>query len=67
MVTDQQIITAVSELSKRGYAPSVREVGRAVGFRSSSTAYMCLARLCRQGLIEWEASRVRTLRVMDSE
>lgn len=63
-VTDQQIIIAINELSKRGYAPSVREVGQAVGLRSSSTAHGRLARLRKQGIIEWEPTQVRTLRVI---
>lgn len=65
MVTDQQIIEAIRELSKRGYAPSVREVGQAVGMRSSCSIYRRLDKLRRQGLIEWEPDQVRTLRVMD--
>ncbi|GAB6179019.1 hypothetical protein JCM14036_03380 [Desulfotomaculum defluvii] len=66
MVTDNQILDAIKELSKRGYAPSVREVGEAVGFRSTATTYYRLSKLRERGAIEWEPTQVRTLRVLDN-
>lgn len=64
MVTDSQIIEATTELSKRGYPPSIREIGEKVGLRSSSTVHARLSRLKDQGKIQWEPSHVRTLRVV---
>lgn len=63
MVTDAQIISAIKELSKKGYPPSVREICSVVGFRSSSTGHGRLSKLRKQGIIEWEPTQPRTLRV----
>ena len=41
--------TAIPE---QGYAPSVREIGQAVGLKSPSTVHFHLKRLQEQGLIE---------------
>ena len=39
-------------IPEQGYAPSVREIGRAVGLKSPSTVHFHLKRLQEQGLIE---------------
>jgi repressor LexA len=39
-------------IPRQGYAPSVREIGAAVGLRSPSTVHFHLKRLQEQGLIE---------------
>ncbi len=39
-------------IPKQGYAPSVREIGQAVGLKSPSTVHFHLKRLQEQGLIE---------------
>ncbi|MEW6064260.1 MAG: transcriptional regulator [Bacillota bacterium] len=67
MVTDSQIIKAIRELSQRGYPPTVREVGSRVGLRSSNTIYSRLARLRDQGLVHWQPTQSRTLRVIGGD
>jgi repressor LexA len=48
----------------QGYPPTtVREVGQAVGLRSSSQVHGILCELRKRGLVKWEPERVRTLRV----
>ena len=39
-------------IPEQGYAPSVREIGKAVGLKSPSTVHFHLKRLQEQGLIE---------------
>ncbi|MEG6615416.1 hypothetical protein V6C27_03090 [Peptococcaceae bacterium 1198_IL3148] len=64
MVTDEQIINAIIELSGKGYPPSIREIGKLVGLRSSSTIHARLAKLRKAGIVEWEQGQPRTLRVV---
>ncbi len=40
-----------SEMSEKGYPPSVREIGAAVGLTSPSTVHSHLARLQRRGFL----------------
>lgn len=64
MITDEQILIAIKELSERGYPPSVRELGKAVGLRSSSSIQNRLLKLRDQGKIQWEPTQPRTIRVV---
>jgi repressor LexA len=64
IATDEQIIKAIVELGAKGYPPSIREIGKAVGLKSSSTVQKRLIKLKNQGKIEWEPTHVRTLRVI---
>ena len=41
------------------YAPTVREVGRCMGVKSSSTAMVHLERMRRAGLVDWVDGEVR--------
>lgn len=52
---------------QRGYPPSVREIGEAVGLRSPSTVHGYLARLEKEGKIERDASKTRGIRVAQQE
>ncbi|MDR0248186.1 MAG: transcriptional repressor LexA [Oscillospiraceae bacterium] len=45
----------------RGYPPSVREIGEAVGLRSPSTVHSHLQTLRRQGLINMGEGKTRTI------
>ncbi len=45
----------------QGYAPSVREIGQAVGLKSPSTVHLHLKRLQEQGLIEKGNFKGRTI------
>ena len=46
-------------LLEKGYPPSVREIGEAVGLKSSSTVHSYLSRLEANGMIKREAARYR--------
>ncbi|MPZ89366.1 MAG: transcriptional repressor LexA, partial [Nitriliruptorales bacterium] len=48
---------------QRGYPPSVREIGEAVGLRSPSSVHSQLASLQRSGYLRKDASRPRAIEV----
>jgi repressor LexA len=49
--------------SERGYPPSVREIGEAVGLTSSSTVHAHLATLQRQGFLRRDPTKPRAIEV----
>jgi repressor LexA len=49
----------------RNYPPSVREIGEAVGLSSSSTVHNHLMQLERKGLIKRDASKSRTVQLVE--
>ena len=51
------------ELSRRGYPPSVREIGEAVGLTSSSTVHAHLSTLQRQGFLRRDPTKPRAIEV----
>ena len=53
-------------LQENGYAPSVREIGEAVGLKSPSTVHFHLKKLEEQGLIEKGACKGRALTLSHS-
>jgi repressor LexA len=55
----------VSTTKQRGYPPTVREIGDAVGLRSSSTVHFHLNVLQMLGLIERDGSLTRAIRARD--
>ncbi|WCK52379.1 transcriptional repressor LexA [Aneurinibacillus sp. Ricciae_BoGa-3] len=56
-----------SEVKDKGYPPSVREIGEAVGLASSSTVHGHLARLEKKGLIRRDPTKPRAIEILDSE
>lgn len=54
-------------VAARGYPPSVREIGEAVGLRSPSSVHSQLATLERAGYLRRDPSRPRALHVPDWE
>lgn len=54
-----------SEIHRRGFPPSVREIGEAVGLSSSSTVHSHLAALEAKGLLRRDPSKPRALEVLD--
>ena len=52
------------EIEKKGYAPSVREIGKAVGLKSTATVHTYLAKLKEKGYIKKEDQKGRTLRLL---
>jgi repressor LexA len=54
-----------SEVHRRGFPPSVREIGEAVGLSSSSTVHSHLSALESKGFIRRDPSKPRALEVLD--
>ena len=52
-----------AELAGRGYPPSVREIGQAVGLTSSSTVHAHLNTLQRQGYLRRDPTKPRAMEV----
>ncbi|KIL50570.1 LexA repressor [Jeotgalibacillus alimentarius] len=55
------------EVQDKGYPPSVREIGLAVGLASSSTVHGHLARLESKGLIRRDPTKPRAIEVISLE
>ena len=55
------------QMNKNGYAPSVREIGQAVGLSSTATVHGYLLRLEKKGYIKKEEQKGRTLRLLKGE
>ena len=56
-----------SEVERKDYPPSVREIGTAVGLASSSTVHGHLARLESKGYIRRDPTKPRAIEVLDPE
>jgi repressor LexA len=60
----KQILTTIHEsIQSRGYPPTVREIGAAVGLSSSSTVAAYLERLLDEGFIAKDPAKPRTLEI----
>lgn len=65
--TQQRILEYIRDYQKvNGYPPSVREIGKAVGLKSTSTVQGHLDRLQKKGMLHRDASRPRTLDLTDA-
>ncbi|MBM7650155.1 repressor LexA [Bacillus ectoiniformans] len=53
------------EVRAKGYPPSVREIGEAVGLASSSTVHGHLARLESKGLIRRDPTKPRAIEILE--
>lgn len=64
----KQILRYITkQIQTNGYAPSVREIGRAVGLSSTATVHCYLKKLEELGYIRKENQKGRTLRVLKKE
>ena len=54
-------------LMEKGYPPSVREIGKAVGLKSSSTVHGYLARLEEACLIKRDPTKPRAIDILDEK
>jgi len=64
----QDILSFIKdEVKKKGYPPSVREIGEAVGLASSSTVHGHLARLESKGLIRRDPTKPRAIEVLEMD
>ncbi|PLR77113.1 repressor LexA [Bacillus sp. V3-13] len=62
----QDILAFIKEeVKKKGYPPSVREIGEAVGLASSSTVHGHLARLESKGLIRRDPTKPRAIEILE--
>ncbi len=62
----QEILDYIrQEVHRRGFPPSVREIGEAVGLSSSSTVHSHLAAIEAKGFIKRDPSKPRALEVLD--
>ena len=60
--TQQRILEYIEKyMETNGYSPSVREIGQAVGLKSTSTVHGHLNRLEKKGLLHREAMKPRTI------
>jgi repressor LexA len=55
------------EVKLKGYPPSVREIGEAVGLASSSTVHGHLARLESKGLIRRDPTKPRAIEILEMD
>ena len=63
-----KILDYIRQVTKvRNYPPSVREIGEAVGLSSSSTVHNHLNQLERKGLIHRDASKSRTVQLVQDQ
>jgi repressor LexA len=53
------------EVREKGYPPSVREIGQAVGLASSSTVHGHLSRLEKKGYIRRDPTKPRAIEILD--
>ncbi|GIP37319.1 LexA repressor [Paenibacillus sp. J31TS4] len=56
-----------TEVREKGYPPSVREIGEAVGLASSSTVHGHLERLEKKGLIRRDPTKPRAIEITDGD
>ncbi|KGA97294.1 XRE family transcriptional regulator [Alkalihalobacillus alcalophilus ATCC 27647 = CGMCC 1.3604] len=64
----QEILDYIKvEVRKKGYPPSVREIGEAVGLASSSTVHGHLSRLEKKGYIRRDPTKPRAIEILNLE
>ncbi len=56
-----------SEVKKKGYPPSVREICDAVGLKSTSTVHSHLSQLEKRGLIHRDPTKPRAIEILDND
>jgi repressor LexA len=56
-----------SEVQTKGYPPSVREIGDAVGLKSTSTVHGHLTRLEKKGLLHRDSMKPRAMEVLGED
>ncbi|MCL2547716.1 MAG: transcriptional repressor LexA [Symbiobacteriaceae bacterium] len=64
-IADRILSFIRSEMLTKGFAPSVREIGKATGVKSTATIYKYLSRLEDMGLMRRDASKPRALEILD--
>ena len=65
---EKEILEYIEEqVNVNGYPPSVREIGKAVGLRSTATVHCYLAKLEEKGYIKKESQKGRTLKLLKTK
>ncbi len=65
---EKQMLTYMkNEIKQKGYPPTVREMCRALGIKSTSTAHKDLANLEKLGFIRKDPSKPRAIEILDFE
>ena len=64
-IADKILTFIRSEMLTKGFAPSVREIGKATGVKSTATIYKYLTRLEEMGLLRRDANKPRALEILD--
>lgn len=65
---EEKVLNIIVDYIKQNeYAPSVREIGKLAGLKSSSTVHMYLKNLELKGFIERKENLPRALRVIRQE
>lgn len=60
----RQVLVFISEyLAEKGYPPSVREIGEAVGLTSSSTVHLHLSTLQKKGYLRRDPTKPRAIEI----
>ena len=65
--TDQILLFIQAFSAEKGFGPTIREIGKAVGLRSTSTVAGYLNRMSKAGLISSIPSSPRSLRVIEQD
>lgn len=52
-------------ITKQGFPPTVREIGKAVGYASPSSAALIVNGMVRRGWLQAAPGRTRTMRITD--
>ena len=55
------------QIREKGYPPSVREIGAALGFKSTSSAHQYIARLAEKGYIDKGDLKTRAIKIVGDE
>jgi repressor LexA len=65
---EQQILDfIIRHVNEKGYPPSVREICKGVGFKSTSTVHTYLRRLERHGFLKKDPAKPRALKIIKNE
>ncbi|HEC77744.1 MAG TPA: repressor LexA [candidate division WOR-3 bacterium] len=64
MTTREKILQLIQDfIDEHGYAPSIREITRSIGFKSTKAVKVHLDILTEQGLIERKSGQARSIRI----
>ncbi|OEH93957.1 helix-turn-helix domain-containing protein [Bacillus solimangrovi] len=66
-MAQKKVFDAVVELSEElSYSPTFREIAERAGLKSQSTVYGHMKKLEEKGFVEWDKSKPRILKIVDT-